>query len=103
MYYPLGYRIVAILSLFAINITNKQETIGLVESQHVCSTFDLSNPIIYMISLTFKARARSANKALNYVIAGVAQKGNPQEMNAFILCGILEGKITVHCSLGHST
>lgn len=49
-----------------------------------------------MISLTSKARARSANKALNYVIAGVSQKGNPLEMNAFIICVILEGKITVH-------
>ena len=84
-------------SFFAININNnKQETIGLVESQHVSSTFDLSNPIIYMMSLTSKARARSANKALNYVIAGVSQKGNPLEMNVFIICGILEGNITVH-------
>lgn len=82
--------------LFAININYKQETIGLVESQHVSSTFDLSNLIMYMISLASKARARSANKALNYVIARVSQKGNPLEMNAFIICGILEGKITVH-------
>ena len=67
--------------LFAIKISNKQET---VESQHVSSTFDLSNPIISMISLTSKARARSANKALNYVIARVSQKGNPLEMNVFI-------------------